>query len=209
MAIGPVQLIALGFTHPDFKGEIIDEIERLRENDAVRVIDALAVYKDAQGEIEIEHLSNLTRDEAIEFGTKIGALIGFGIDGEEGARRGRRGGRRRGRGRQPGLLRRGRLGCARRDSQRLRCCPAADRAPLGDSGARCPLEGGRVSYQRRLHQPARSGRDRARLGRGGRAASCHRDRPTAFVAQSTTMRRSMMFGARRVARRTSRRVSRR
>jgi hypothetical protein len=41
-------------------------------------------HKDAAGEIEVEHLSNLTRDEAIELGTKIGALIGLGIEGEEG-----------------------------------------------------------------------------------------------------------------------------
>ena len=68
MAIGPVQLIVLGFEHPDFHGEIIDELERLRESDTVRVIDALAVYKDADGEIEVEHLSNLTKDEAIELG---------------------------------------------------------------------------------------------------------------------------------------------
>ena len=43
MAIGPVQLIVLGFEHPDFHGEIIAELERLRESDTVRVIDALAV----------------------------------------------------------------------------------------------------------------------------------------------------------------------
>jgi len=84
MAIGPVQLIALGFEHPDFKGEIIDELERLRESDTIRVIDAMAVYKDAKGELEVEHLSNLTKDEAIELGSKIGALIGLGIEGEEG-----------------------------------------------------------------------------------------------------------------------------
>ena len=84
MAIGPVQLIVLGFSHPKFHGEIIAELERLRESDTVRVIDALAVYKDAAGEIEVEHLSNLTTDEAIELGSKIGALIGLGIDGEEG-----------------------------------------------------------------------------------------------------------------------------
>jgi uncharacterized membrane protein len=84
MAIGPVQLIVLGFNHPDFHGEIIAELERLRESDTVRVIDSLAVYKDANGELEVEHLSNLSEDEAIELGTKIGALIGLGIDGEEG-----------------------------------------------------------------------------------------------------------------------------
>ena len=84
MAIGPVQLIVLGFSHPEFHGEIKTELEKLRESDTVRVIDALAVYKDTEGEIEVEHLSNLTRDEAVELGTKVGALIGLGIEGEEG-----------------------------------------------------------------------------------------------------------------------------
>src|SRR5436305_10901927 len=84
MAIGPVQLIVLGFNHPHFHGEVIAELERLRATDTVRVIDALAVYKDAEGELEVEHLSNLTKEEAIEVGSKIGALVGLGIDGEEG-----------------------------------------------------------------------------------------------------------------------------
>jgi uncharacterized membrane protein len=84
MAIGPVQLIVLGFNHPDFHGEIIAELERLRESDMIRVIDSLAVYKDADGGLEVEHLSNLSEQEAIEYGTKIGALIGLGIEGEEG-----------------------------------------------------------------------------------------------------------------------------
>jgi uncharacterized membrane protein len=84
VAIGPVQLIVLGFNHPNFHGEIIEELERLRESNTVRVIDSLVVYKDAEGEIEVEHLSNLTTDEAIELGSKVGALIGLGIEGEEG-----------------------------------------------------------------------------------------------------------------------------
>jgi uncharacterized membrane protein len=84
MAIGPVQLIVLGFNHPNFHGEIITELERLHENGMVKVIDSLVVYKDADGDLEVEHLSNLTEEEAIEVGSKIGALIGLGIDGEEG-----------------------------------------------------------------------------------------------------------------------------
>ena len=88
MAIGPVQLIVLGFNHPDFHGEIIAELERLRDSDTVRVIDALAVYKDAAGEVEVEHLSNLTTDEAVELGSKVGALIGLGIEGEDGLEKG-------------------------------------------------------------------------------------------------------------------------
>jgi hypothetical protein len=51
------------------------------------VIDALAVPKDANGEIEVARLSNLTKDEAVELGSKVGALIGLGIEGEEGLAR--------------------------------------------------------------------------------------------------------------------------
>jgi len=88
VTIGPVQLIVLGFNNPDFHGEIISELERLRESDTVRVIDAMAVYKDAAGELEVEHLSNLSAEEAAEFGSTVGALIGLGIDGDAGARAG-------------------------------------------------------------------------------------------------------------------------
>ncbi|RYV50800.1 hypothetical protein [Pengzhenrongella frigida] len=84
MTIGPVQLLVLGFDHPDFRGEIVDELERLRDSDVVRVIDALAVYKDTAGDIEVMHLSNLTKDDAIELGSTIGALIGLEIEGDRG-----------------------------------------------------------------------------------------------------------------------------
>ena len=48
MAIGPVQLIVLGFDQPKPHGEIIAELERLGDSDTVRVIDAVAVYKEAR-----------------------------------------------------------------------------------------------------------------------------------------------------------------
>jgi len=85
MAIGPVQLIVLGFNHPDFHGEVIAELERLHENGMVRVIDSLAVYKDADGDLEVEHLSNLTQDEAIELGSKIDGEEGMEAGAEAGA----------------------------------------------------------------------------------------------------------------------------
>src|SRR5262249_19136941 len=88
MAIGPVQPIVLGFNQPNFHGEVIEELERPHHSGAVRVIDALAVYKDANGELEAEHLSNLTEAEAIEVGSTIGALIGLGFEDEDGAEAG-------------------------------------------------------------------------------------------------------------------------
>src|SRR6516164_9485495 len=86
MAIGPVQLIVLGFNHPEFHGEIIAELEKLRQSDTVRVIDALAVHKDAEGEIEVAHLSNLTQDLGIEGeeGFEAGAAAGAQVAAEDG-----------------------------------------------------------------------------------------------------------------------------
>src|SRR3954451_20721821 len=40
------------------------------------------------------HLSNLSMDEAVELGSKVGALIGLGFDGEEGAEAGAEAGAR-------------------------------------------------------------------------------------------------------------------
>jgi uncharacterized membrane protein len=84
MAIGPVQLLVLGFKHPDFQGEIRNELERLRDNDLVRVIDALGVRKDPDGEVEVLHDSQLSADQQQAFGALVGGLIGLGAAGQEG-----------------------------------------------------------------------------------------------------------------------------
>ena len=88
MTIGPVQMLVLGFQDPQFKGEILEELRRLKEQDIVRLIDAIAVRKDDEGNVEVLHKSDLSQDEAIEFGAVVGALIGLGADGEEGAEAG-------------------------------------------------------------------------------------------------------------------------
>jgi uncharacterized membrane protein len=84
MAIGPVQLLAIGFDSPDFQGEVAEELALLREIDAVRVIDALVVYKSAEGDMSVVSANNLTEGESIELGAKVGALVGLGAAGEEG-----------------------------------------------------------------------------------------------------------------------------
>ena len=88
MTIGPVQLVVLGFNQPDFKGEIMAEFDWLKDNDVVRVIDGLVVHKDAKGEITTIKRSDLSGKEAEEFGAVVGALIGLGAAGIEGAEAG-------------------------------------------------------------------------------------------------------------------------
>jgi uncharacterized membrane protein len=81
--MGPVQMLIVGFDQPDFQGEIMAEIERLRDSDTIRLLDLILVRKTAEGDLELLH----ERDEEgmTEFGATVGALIGFGVGGEEGA----------------------------------------------------------------------------------------------------------------------------
>ena len=164
MAIGPVQMLVLGFEDPNFTGEIIAELQRLKEQDIVRLIDAMAVQKDANGDITALQISDLSPEEAQEFGAIVGALIGLG----EGRRRGSRGGSDRGRRGARGRprLRRGR-GLVRRghDPERHRRGDRADRAPLGHPAARHDRPRGRLPARRRVDPPDGS-RRRGRHGRG-------------------------------------------
>jgi uncharacterized membrane protein len=84
MDIGPVQLIVFGFDRPKFGGGIAAELKRLKEHDLVRVIDALVVHKDAQGDIKTLQVTDLELEEAERLGAIIGGLIGVGIGGEQG-----------------------------------------------------------------------------------------------------------------------------
>lgn len=83
MAIGPVQMLVLGFAEPEFTGKIAAELERLRDADFVRIVDALVVQKDDDGDITALQVSDLTPGEAMEMGAIAGALIGFGYGDEE------------------------------------------------------------------------------------------------------------------------------
>jgi len=89
VTVGPVQLLVLGFEKPAFRGEVLAELERLRESDIVRVVDGLAVYKDAAGSVTSMELGQLNADENAEFGALVGALTGLGVAGAEARVQGR------------------------------------------------------------------------------------------------------------------------
>ena len=83
MAIGPVQLLVVAFDQPDFKGDVLAELERLRQGDVVRVIDLLVVHKGADGLVQ-----RLERSDVGAEGAVVSALIGLDAprpeaDGEE------------------------------------------------------------------------------------------------------------------------------
>ena len=88
MEFGPVQMLVVGFEHGKFEGEILAELKRLREQDIIRLVDLLFVNKDDDGEITTVELTDLSREESMEFGALAGALIGVGAGGEAGAEAG-------------------------------------------------------------------------------------------------------------------------
>jgi uncharacterized membrane protein len=86
LTLGPVQMLVVGFDGDKFSGEIRRELARLKENDVIRLIDLLLVKND-DGELEVLQQSDLDQEEAEEFGALVGALVGFGMGGEEEAER--------------------------------------------------------------------------------------------------------------------------
>jgi uncharacterized membrane protein len=85
MDLGPVQLLVVSFDHPDFHGQIASELAKLSDANLVRVLDAIVVNKDEDGEVTTVEFSDLSTPEIEEVGAKIGALIGLGAAGVEGA----------------------------------------------------------------------------------------------------------------------------
>ena len=83
--IGPLQVLVIGFEEPRLDGSILGELAAASESGAIRVVDALGVYKSETGEVAAAAVSELTEDEAMEYGAWIGGLIGLGAGGVEGA----------------------------------------------------------------------------------------------------------------------------
>jgi serpin B len=75
MAMGPVQVLIVGFGEDaEFKGEALDQLRLLREQDIVRVIDLLVVHHKEDG--TVEKLEIADHEELADLGALAGALIG-------------------------------------------------------------------------------------------------------------------------------------
>ena len=88
MSFGPVQLLFVAFEGNRFRGEIWPELERLKREGVIRIIDVLIVRKDADGAVGHASASDLGWEEAVDFGQAMGALAGLALQGVEGMERG-------------------------------------------------------------------------------------------------------------------------
>ena len=79
---GPIQLYVIAFDDPNFTGRILPELRTIRERGVIRLIDALFVEKDEQGDFIVVQASDLTFEEARQFGRLLGKMISVGAEDE-------------------------------------------------------------------------------------------------------------------------------
>jgi uncharacterized membrane protein len=87
-SMGQIQMLSLAFPGNRFKGEILPELERLKAEAIIRVIDMLFVRKDEGGNVMVATATDLDWDEAIAFGSYAGALAGYAAHGPAGIEKG-------------------------------------------------------------------------------------------------------------------------
>ena len=87
-SMGPIQMLSLAFPGNRFKGEILPELERLKKAEIVRIIDLLLVRKDELGNVMVTTATDLDWEEAVSFGSYVGALAGYAAAGPAGIEKG-------------------------------------------------------------------------------------------------------------------------
>ncbi len=85
MSIGPIQAFVIGFPESDlFEGRIAEELARLSDVGQIRIVDAVFVMREGDDVVALG-VSDLDDDQRAELRSAVGALVGLGLAGEEGA----------------------------------------------------------------------------------------------------------------------------
>jgi len=59
MALGPIEVLVVGFPGNQFNGEILPELERLIESDTISIVDGVLLQKDADGTVTFTEFEEL------------------------------------------------------------------------------------------------------------------------------------------------------
>jgi uncharacterized membrane protein len=87
--IGPIHLVVVGLHNENLKGQIAQALQDASAQGVIRILDALAVQKTADGQIKSLGATDLTPEQREVYGALVGALLGLGMtDSEEGAQLG-------------------------------------------------------------------------------------------------------------------------
>jgi Family of unknown function (DUF6325) len=75
MTLGPLEYILIGFEGNRFTGQILPELRAARDKGIIRVIDLLLILKDENGNTAVMELSDLSGEEAEQFGPMANDLL--------------------------------------------------------------------------------------------------------------------------------------
>ena len=85
MTIGPIQAFVIGFPDNEtFEGRIAEELARLSDVGQIRIIDAVFVLRQ-DDDVAVLSVSDLDDEQRAELRTAVGALVGLGVAGRDGA----------------------------------------------------------------------------------------------------------------------------
>ncbi|NJK37343.1 MAG: hypothetical protein HC825_06765 [Oscillatoriales cyanobacterium RM1_1_9] len=63
MSLGPIEMLVVKFPGNQFKGEIVPALKELVDNSTIRVIDALFLRKDSNGDITLVEITELDDED--------------------------------------------------------------------------------------------------------------------------------------------------
>jgi uncharacterized membrane protein len=87
--LGPIHLVVVGLENENLKGQIAQALQDASAKGVIRILDALAVQKTADGQIISLGATDLTPEQREVYGALVGALLGLGMTGsDEGAQLG-------------------------------------------------------------------------------------------------------------------------
>ena len=77
MTLGPLEYTVIGFAGNNFSGRIADELGRVVDNGAIRVVDLVFVGRDKEGEVAIIELDASEDDAFASFAPLLDGLMGL------------------------------------------------------------------------------------------------------------------------------------
>jgi uncharacterized membrane protein len=77
MTLGPLEYIVIGFEGNRFNGEIAQEISKVVEKRIIRVVDAVFITKDIDGNATIVEIDNKDDPKFADFAPLLGDLMGL------------------------------------------------------------------------------------------------------------------------------------
>lgn len=75
MTMGPLEYLVIEFEGNHFTGEILPELQALRDQGIVRVVDLVLMQKDADGNMTVREVSDLSEEEAQPYGPIAGDIL--------------------------------------------------------------------------------------------------------------------------------------